>query len=582
MSKVSCFLVLTLLGGLGHARQPDYPYVDNETIGMFRILSDAVEGAPDTFDERYWGLGLLERVAGGDAMSPLRYLLAFSAYAVVQVADRTPAWRVPYQHAFEGYVDRMLQPEAWQDWLTDWGGLTPLGPDNIMYTGHLALMFALHRQVFGEVRYESPVEFGLTDGSATFQTDLHSLTESLAEQAEETVDNRGDPTLNIACEPGRIFVPCNTPHRISQLIYDGMFGTDYSASNADWSDWVRAHMLEPDSGVMYDLYYPYGAGQSVPGEAAPHIKDRLSGLYNGWTLWALFAIDAQFATELYPHFVSQFVKRGARSPFPDGRVVVVDGQGTGLSAFALNSGATGYGMIAVATAGDTELLAELVDGWGLLFGAPRWDEAGRAFGYVAPGLPLLFQNGFVLLARTSSPERHLGTIARAGFDAARFDTPHLSAVSVDSVFVNQAVYDAGRKALILTVNGGEATTARCRLSIAGLEPSAAYEVVRDGQLHIDWAWEHELLVINSQALAPTEHTYIVRPSVPVAMSDAGVPTPDAGRQPVDAAGTRVDTTPESAATGGGGCQMGRSGMPANLLWALGLLLLLFLSANQLQ
>jgi MYXO-CTERM domain-containing protein len=544
-------LCLILLAAAAHARVPGYPHLSNETIGQFRIIAEAVEGPVDVFEERYWGLGVLEAVSGGDAMSPLRYLLAFSAYGVAQTAHYTPAWRAPYQRAYEGYVARMLQPLAWQDWLTEWGGSTPLGPDNIMYTGHLALMFTLHRQVFGEVTYEAPVQFGLTDGSATFETDVHSLTDWLSQQAAEVTDNHDARTYNIACEPGRMFVPCNTPHRISQLAYDGMFGTDYAASNPQWSQWVQDRMLEPETGVLYDLYWPFGPHQATRGEGEPAPKDRLSGLYNAWTIWALFSIDPPLAQQLYPAFKAQFLKRGPESPFADGRPVIVDGNATGLAAFALDSGATGFGMIAVAVAGEHPLLAELIDSWARLFGPATWDDTHRSYGHRAMGLPLLYQNGFVLLANTSSPAQHLGTMVSNGFDAARFEAPYLARVSAEGTFINQAIYDPTIDTLVLTLNGGDATADRADLTVTQLDPETTYEVMRDGVRYPDWDRRDDTMTIHSPALSPNEETYLIRPRTTPIEPDAGVPdaaAPDAS--PPDAAqpdATWPDASPPDAA-----------------------------------
>ena len=161
------------------AQVEGYPVLDNETIGLARAVSMAVEGAPETFDESQWGIELIQSFGDVGGMSPFRYLIAFSGYSVAQTAAVTPAWREPYQRSSAGFLDKMAQPIAWEDFLTVWGGADPFGPDNVMYTGHLVYMMTLHRQLFGDDLYEGPYVVVGTDGS-TYQTDVVALTASIA------------------------------------------------------------------------------------------------------------------------------------------------------------------------------------------------------------------------------------------------------------------------------------------------------------------------------------------------------------------------------------------------------------------
>src|SRR4051794_23886006 len=46
----------------------------------------------------------------------LRYQLAFGAYAVAALAQRTPAYRKPYIEALGGAIEKMLDVAAWGYW----------------------------------------------------------------------------------------------------------------------------------------------------------------------------------------------------------------------------------------------------------------------------------------------------------------------------------------------------------------------------------------------------------------------------------------------------------------------------------
>src|SRR4051794_7253978 len=97
----------------------------------------------------------------------LRYQLAFGAYAVAALAQRTPAYRAPYQEALRGAIQKMLDVASWGYWrapsdntsisgsghiavLTSPHNRAPAGPpadpiakDNLQYSGHLSAMLGL-------------------------------------------------------------------------------------------------------------------------------------------------------------------------------------------------------------------------------------------------------------------------------------------------------------------------------------------------------------------------------------------------------------------------------------------------------
>lgn len=500
-------------GRPAHARVDGVPYLDNDTIGLFRALAAAAAGPPEVFDEEQWAISLIDKVLpAGESMGPARYLIAFSGYAVAQTARHTPAYRAPYRAALDTFIQRMLQPPAWRDWVEVWKGESPLGPDNIMYTGHLVHMMTLYRDLSGDRKYEQPTAFGFD--RFRYTTEVRSLAASIAAQAEGAVDGKGARTYGVACEPGRVYLPCNTPHRLNQILFDRMYGTRYATSNDQWIAWIKSNMVH-SSGVLYDLYWPYGKGQPRPPGTAPVRDEELHGVYNAWSVWYLDAIDRAWAEALWGAIKARFVKRGAASPYGDGRTMLVDRPGdTSLTAASMNMLATGFGMVAARELGDEALAEELGRSWDKLFGGAVWSDDGTRFGYEQVVYPRVFQNMFPLLARTTTAEVNQRALATARWDEGRFAEPMLERVSDERTFVNQAFYDPAAKRLIVTCNGGAATRGRTELVIANLDAGAPYTVRRDGAVYRAWRWDGAKLVITTPPLGAREESYVIEPGAP--------------------------------------------------------------------
>lgn len=531
---VAALALSTAFAGPARAQVDGFPLLDNETIGLTRAVAEAVEGPVEQWDEEQWGVELLQAYAGGDAMSPFRYLIAFPAYSVAQTAAHTPAWREPYRLTLDRYIGKMAEPLAWEDFVTEWGGASPMGPDNIMYTGHLVYMMTLYRQLFDDPKYESTLVLTGTDG-ATYETDVHALTDWIATQAGANVASDGTHYYGVPCEPGRVFVPCNTPHRVSELVYDDLYGTDHAADLPTWLSWVEAEMVDADSGVLFDLYWPYGRHQGTPSELAPEREPRLSGVYNAWTIWYFAALDREWGEDLYPAYTNHFVVRGEASPFPDGRTLVLDEPGVeGPIQAIMNIVATGFGMPTARAYGDEALADELAATWDAFFGPAQWDADGATWAWTSSALPLVFQNSFPLLARTTSGDQEI-RLAMLGQDRAElFAQPYVAALSDELTFVNQAIYDPKGERLIVTVNGGAATTSSVDIEIANVDPMLAWSVTRDGEPYGDHSWADDRLVIHTPPLGSQLESYIVQlAAVEPTDDDDSSGDDDAGDPPID-------------------------------------------------
>ena len=445
-------------------------------------------------------------------MGPARYLIAFSAYAVAQAARHTPAYREPYRIALDGAVRRMLQPVAFRDWIEVWKRDDPLGPDNIMFSGHLVHMMTLQRLLFDDHTWEQPVSFHFQDKS--WATDVRTLAAAIAKQADENRDDAGRPYYGVACEPGRVYVPCNTPHRVNQLLFDRLYGTHLAATNNTWIDWLKAQMIDEKHPVMHDLYWPFGLNQSTPNGTMPARDDELSGVYNAWSIWYLDALDHPFAASLYAGLKDYFVMRGTDSPFPDGRTMVIDMHGEDSpAALAMTILATGFTQVVARQMGDNALGDELDQSWSKVFGEPDWNDDHTQWGWDRLLYPRVAQDMFPLLARTTTPEINIRTTATLDWGEAHFREPFVEQVSSARAFVNQAYWDNATSRLTVTLNGGEATTDPAEVTVANL-PAGPYTVRRDGQIHENWRWNGAKLIIVTPGLQPQEESYTIEPGAP--------------------------------------------------------------------
>ena len=529
-------LLLSLLPAPASARVQGYPHLDNETLGMFNLLRDALAGPAHKFDTLYWGDPTLEQ-SFGEMLGLTRYLVAASAYTAAAVHEHTPAYRAPYQLALRQAIEKMLHQRAWQDWMAHYGN-DPLAKDNLMFKGFLFYMLALYQQVSGDPRYESTITLTYKDGKK-FTTDIKRLAAQLHQEAAGAKTQTGQVHYGIACEPGQVFVICNTQHRVGYLVYDRIFGSKYAAANAGWLDWTRKQMLEPKSQLFYFMYRPAKA-------AGKQFETRLSGLYNAITIAFVDALDPTWGTQLFPRFRDKFIRLDGKSHYGPGTAVAVDRvtQQSSPLDFGVDSATTGMAMVLARAHGEQQLYGKLRAGWQQFFGAPAWEPNKTRYGYTfSPMIPLVFQNTIPLWARVTDASHNIRKNATRPWSKKDFALPYLSAVGNARAFVNQAVYDRAKQRLVLTVNGGAATRASTTLTVENLDADQDYIVQRDGEPYEQVKRAGRQLVITTPALSATEESYVVLQNETVKCL---VGTED-------------------------GCQVGAGGA---LPWLLGLLLLL--------
>ncbi len=384
------------------------PRADVETLGVYRRIADAVDEPIEEFNPDHW-------IQEGEGMSALayRYEIAFAAYGVAALAERTPAYRKPYQQTLDRLIRKMLQQEVWGYWLeADWGGDDPLTPYNIMYSGHLALMLTLYRKISGDTSYED----GFTLEDSVFSSNAGALVHELHDRTAKNQDSAGSKYHSICCETGWVFVPCNTPHNYGHVLLDSMDGTEFGAATEEWIAWLKDHMVDPHNGALYSAYFPF--------EDPPAFDTSTQGVYNGWSIAYLHAMDSDWALELYEDYKASFVEPDG---WGEGRTVVHNTPGE--SDLAQDFASTAFGMVVARELEDQELFEGTAAASDLVLGGRAWSDDGRTYGYDSTLVPTVVANLHLLLAMALSEGFTLRDNALRPWSMGGFNLPFVADVS---------------------------------------------------------------------------------------------------------------------------------------------------------
>lgn len=211
-----------------------------------------------------------------------RYPLAFSTYGIPSLV----------------MIDESLYPEAadcmckslmlfkdtpvWDGWVRKGQGEDPICCKNIMYKGHLNLLYGLYQ---------------LVTGSTEFESQLKQLTHIILSEYEYNGTHRG--FWGIECEDDQFFPPCNSQGILSIIVYDRLFGTDYYeryASNV--VRFIEQKVSDPETHIPFQKYHP----------SHDQAEAYLSGAFAAWTLTQTHVTDPLFTEEAFGNFKEMFVE----------------------------------------------------------------------------------------------------------------------------------------------------------------------------------------------------------------------------------------------------------------------------------
>ncbi|HYX31891.1 MAG TPA: hypothetical protein VE954_02165 [Oligoflexus sp.] len=250
-----------------------------------------------------------------------KYAIAFLAYSMPSMAIIKPEDKPLAEYFLSVMIHKMKAKKVWEDWQRYGFGDDPICKDNIMYKGHLNLMYGLYQLMTGSDRYASEFTW---------------LTQKIVEEIEESKQGK---FRGVVCEPDRYFVQCNAIGLLSLEIYDRIYGTPYAKYyGEDVMKFIRERLIDPETGLYHEAYHP-SHDITIP---------YLSGYTNAWTMVMLRPFDKEYQAKIYPKWKDLFVRE--YGPF----AVVRESRYGGPSRLA-----TLFGMLAAKEFGDRELFGKL-------------------------------------------------------------------------------------------------------------------------------------------------------------------------------------------------------------------------------
>lgn len=251
-----------------------YPFLNRRTLGWLRFLYEKAT-TPDDWSSIGVPHPWWDRYSAPVVLSYGRFDLSYSTYALLLMADQTPAWREVYTKI----ADRLAQryPTYWGaiDWLTQIGddpkrgnypppvmnqiperlrgrynrygwtanGVDPWGlqPDPIaadgylFYRGWFGLVLAVHKYISGDDKWARPFKVtGYHD--ETFEWDQHRIAERL--EAQYRAHPEGPH-----CENTKIWFFCNSAAGLGMRLYDSVFNRQTHRAFQNFIEYSRQHYM---------------------------------------------------------------------------------------------------------------------------------------------------------------------------------------------------------------------------------------------------------------------------------------------------------------------------------------------------
>jgi len=493
------FFGMTVLGASpGYAQMPlpQYPSLDAKEIGQVRnILALAEQPGFDNMHEGPRG-----------AFDQYQFQLAWMYYALaVAQTQQTPAYRERYKRASDQLIQKMMQPNVWNFWLTvvenpkfskyldkakDWRD--PVREKNIMYSGHLLQMVGLYQRLYDDKKYTKmgAIHFTIAgNGGFKHKYSFKSLAENIRQQF---IDN---DLQGVECEPNFVFAECNQHPILGLIDYDKIYGTNLADIRSGfWDQAEKLGFLNPQTSRFAG---PYLKQQKIAGKMAIAWND-------GWTGVTLHAWNPQAVRLRYP------IQRDAELP-----ALINQNPNVWTVRWSKASVSTDFGFLAAYAAelGDTATVRTLTDYADTHFQPvfadgryyyPRHDvstegpavqitgqESVGPFSSPPTG-PLkpeqfnehlvgpLTGNALLAFARLNSGGGLWNLYNNLEATYQRIDP---EVVDIDDLQVNvvQAYYDRTQKRLAVTMLPGAGRVASLQFGVRNLDRSKAYAIQVDGR-----------------------------------------------------------------------------------------------------
>lgn len=229
----------------------------------------------------------------------LRYQINNCGYALAEIqTNYVPNLRGYFQTAQLNLIEKYLNPKVWGywSWETSWGHLNftnhdPVGKDNIMLTGWLALHAGMYMAATGDRRFVEP-------GSMTFRRNTHKAYVHNANDLVASVISNYEaaPYFLYPCEPNWAYPICNYIGMTGLAAMDTVNGTAHAASLR--SRWLKAldEEFTDESGSIVGLRSTLtGLRFPFPGGELGFVSfQKIMEPKRAWRMWAIARAELEF------------------------------------------------------------------------------------------------------------------------------------------------------------------------------------------------------------------------------------------------------------------------------------------------
>lgn len=210
-----------------------------------------------------------------------KYAIAFTAYGLPSLAMIEPKQRDLASYYLYIMINKMKEKKVWQEWQDFGFGKDPICKQNIMYKGHLNLMYGL---------------YSLMSNRDDFEKEFVYLTKIIVDELGET--HKDGQYEGIACEPNRFFVHCNAITLLSLEIHDKLYGTTYMQSHGSLVlSFIKNNLRDGVSGLYWKMYHP----------THDLVEHYISSYTNAWALVILNYFEPEIHKSLYKVWKKSFV-----------------------------------------------------------------------------------------------------------------------------------------------------------------------------------------------------------------------------------------------------------------------------------
>lgn len=173
-------------------------------------------------------------------------------------------------------IQLMKDTPVWDEWVREGFSDNPITRANIMYKGHLILMYGLYQ---------------LVTGSTEFEQEYQQITKICLKEAEQNSKQNG--YFGIECEPDQIFPQCNAMPMMAWNVWDKIYGTDLETQySRKVLEFIREKITDPKTGLLFAKYHP----------SHDHAEAYLTGFCNSWALGVLHLYDKKNYERAYQDY----------------------------------------------------------------------------------------------------------------------------------------------------------------------------------------------------------------------------------------------------------------------------------------